>query len=191
MANTNGPNGFKLARHGGGGQANRLTRYHIAGSYGSNIVVGDAVVPTGTTKNVARPAAATDRLVGVFDGCFYLDPNQADPQYNRIWPANQTVVSGSVPDCQVYDDPRTLFEAQMSGAFTLASIGSLADLVIGSANTTIKISGDAIDSTTVDASGSVFKIDDIVDRPDNAVGNYAKVLVYISKHYNGGAMTGI
>lgn len=191
MANTNAPNGFRVARHGRGGTANRLSRYHIAGGYSSNIVSGDAVVPVNTTKNVARPTAATDRLQGVFDGCFYLDPNQSQPQYNRLWPASQTIVTGSVPDCQVYDDPSTLFEVQVSGAFAAANIGSLADLVIGTANTSIKISADAIDSTTLDASGVVFKVDDIVDRPDNIVGSFAKVLVFISKHYLAGAMTGI
>lgn len=191
MANTNAPNGFKVARHARGGTANRLSRYHIAGGYSSNIVSGDAVIPVNTSKNVSRPAAATDRLQGIFDGCFYLDPNQSAPQYNRLWPASQAVVSGSLPDCQVYDDPSTLFEVQVSAAFTLANIGSLADLVIGAANTSIKISADAIDSTTLDASGTVFKVDDLVDRPDNAVGSFAKVLVLISKHYLAGAMTGI
>lgn len=191
MANTNAPNGFKVARHMSGGTANRLSRYHIAGAYASNIVSGDAVEPTTTSKNIIRPTAATDRLVGIFDGCFYLDPNQSQPQYNRLWPASQAVVAGSLPDCQVYDDPNTLFEVQVSGAFTLANIGSLADLVIGTANTSIKISADAIDSTTLDASGVVFRVDDIVDRPDNAVGSFAKVLVKISKHYLAGAATGI
>jgi hypothetical protein len=191
MANTNSPNGFKVARHGGGGTANRLSRYHIAGAYSSNIVTGDAVEQTTTSKNVIRPTAATDRLIGIFDGCFYLDPNQSQPQYNRLWPASQAVVAGSLPDCQVYDDPATLFEVQVSGAFTLANIGSLADLVIGTANTSIKISADAIDSTTLDASGTVFRVDDLVDRPDNAVGSFAKVLVKISKHYLAGAATGI
>jgi hypothetical protein len=191
MANLNSPNGFKVANHRMGGTANRLGRYHIAGGYSSNIVTGDAVEPTTTSKNIIRPTAATDRLMGVFDGCFYLDPNQSQPQYNRLWPASQAIVSGSTVDCQVYDDPATVFEASMSGAFALTGIGSLADLVIGSANVSIKVSGDAIDSTTVDASGSVFRIQDIVNRPDNAVGSFAKVLVTISKHYLNGALTGI
>lgn len=191
MPNLNGPSGFKVAKHMSGGTANRLSRYHIAGAYNTNIVSGDAIIPVGTSKNVQRPAAATDRLIGVFDGCFYLDPNQSQPQYNRLWPASQAVVAGSLPDCQVYDDPNTLFEAQMSAAFTLAGIGSLADLVIGAANTSIKISADAIDSATLDAAGTVFRIDDLINRPDNAVGSFARVLVKISKHYLAGATTGV
>lgn len=191
MANTNSPNGFRVLKHGGGGTANRRNRYHIAGGYSSDIYVGDAVVPVNTSKNIARPAAATDRLQGVFDGCYYLDPNQSAPQYNRRWPASTTVVSGSVVDAWVYDDARTLFEVQVSGAFANANIGSLADLVIGTGNAFTKTSGDAIDSTTLDASGVVFKVDDIINRPDNAVGSFARVAVYISKHYLAGAMTAI
>lgn len=191
MANTNSPNGFRVMRHLAGGTSARRSRYHIAGAYGSNIVVGDAVIPVNTSKNISRPGAATDRLQGVFDGCYYLDPNQSAPQYNRLWPASQAIVSGSTVDAWVYDDPYTLFEAQVSGAFTAANIGSLADLVIGTANTTIKVSADAIDSTTLDASGTVFKVMDIINRPDNAVGSFARVEVAISKHYLKGAMTAI
>lgn len=191
MANVNAPSGFRVSRHFGGGISARRSRYHIAGAYNTDIYVGDAVIPVNTSKNIARPGAANVMLQGVFDGCYYLDPNQSQPQYNRRWPASQAIVSGSTVDAWVYDDPHTLFEAQMSGAFTLAGIGSLADLVIGTGNAFTKTSADAIDSTTLDASGSVFKVFDIVNRPDNAVGSFARVEVGISKHYLNGAMTGI
>lgn len=191
MANTNSPSGFRVSRHSSGGTANRRTRYHIAGAYNTNIAVGDAVDQTTTSKNIIRPGSATARLIGVFDGCTYLDPNQSAPQYNRLWPASQAIVAGSSVDAFVYDDPHTLFEVQCSGAFTLAAIGSLADLIIGTANTTIKLSADAIDSTTFDASGTIFRVQDIVNRPDNAVGSFARVEVLISKHYLSAALTGI
>lgn len=191
MANNNAPSGFRVSRHFGGGTANRRSRYHIAGAYGTDIFVGDAVIPVNTSKNIARPGAGNVQLIGVFDGCYYLDPNQSQPQYNRRWPASQAIVAGSTVDAWVYDDPHTLFEGQASGAFTLAAIGSLADLVVGTGNAFTKVSGDAIDSTTFDASGSVFKVFDIVNRPDNAVGNFARLEVGISKHYLSGAMTAI
>lgn len=193
MANTNAPNGFRAVKHAQGGTANRRTRYKIAGAYGTAIAVGDAVeLVTGGPKTIQRPGAATDMLIGIFDGCFYLDPNQSAPQYNRLWPAAQAVVSGSTPDAFVYDDPGTLFEAQMSLAFALTSIGALANLVIGTANTTIKSSADAVDSTTAAANnGVVFRVDDIVPRPDNAVGNFARVNVRIGKHYLGQTLTGV
>jgi hypothetical protein len=191
MANVNAPNGFQAVKHQRGGTVNRRVRYHIAGAYGTAVYNGDAVEPTTTSKNIIRPTAATDRLIGIFDNCYYLDPNQSAPQYNRVWPAAQALVTGSVCDAWVIDDPSALFEVQVSAAFVLANIGSLADLVIGTGNAFTKTSGDAIDSTTLDASGTVFKVMDIINRPDNAVGSFARVQVMISKHYLAGAMTGI
>jgi len=185
MANVNSPNGFRVVKHATGGLANRRQRYHIASAYSSNIATNDAVVPTGSGKLIQRPAAATDRLIGIFDGCYYLDPNQSQPQYNRLWPASQALVSGTVADAWVYDDPKIIFEAQMSGAFTLA------DLIDGTANLVTKTSADAIDSTTLDASGTVVKVLDVVNRPDNAVGSFARVWVQISKHYLEAALTAI
>lgn len=191
MANTNAPNGFTVSKHQKGGLHNRRVRYHIAGAYSSDIFNGDAVIPVNTSKNIARPGTAADRLQGVFDNCFYLDPNQSAPQYNRRWPASQAIVTGSSVDAWVIDDPGVIFEVQMSGAFTLAGIGSLADLVLGTGNTFTKVSADAIDSTTLDASGTVVKVLDVVNRPDNAVGSFARVFVEISKHYMAGALTAI
>lgn len=191
MSNVNGPNGFRVANSARGGTANRRSRYHIAGAYASDIYTGDAVIPVGTSKNIARPGAGNVMLQGIFNGCYYLDPNQSWPQYSRHWPANQAIVTGSTVDAWVYDDPDTVFEAQASGAFALADIGSLCDLVIGTGNAYTRTSADAIDSTTFDASGSVFKCLDYPNRPDNVVGQYSRVLVKISKHYLGGAATAI
>jgi hypothetical protein len=191
MSNVNGPNGFRVAMSARGGSANRRARYHIAGAYASDIYTGDAVIPTGTSKQINRPGAGNVMLQGIFDGCYYLDPNQSWPQYSRHWPAAQAIVTGSTVDAWVYDDPDTIFEAQASNAFTAAGIGSLADLVIGTGNAYTRTSGDAIDSTTIDGSGSVFKIMDTPNRPDNVVGQYSRLLVKISKHYLGGAATGI
>jgi len=190
MANVNSPNGFRVVKHATGGLANRRQRYHIASAYSSNIATNDAVVPTGSGKLIQRPAAATDRLVGIFDGCYYLDPNQSQPQYNRLWPASQTLVSGTVADGWVYDDPRVIFEVQVSGSFALGDIGSLADLIDGTAILVTKTSADAIDSTTL-GTGSVCKVLDVVNRPDNIVGSFARIWVEISKHYLGGALTTI
>lgn len=193
MSNVNGPNGFRVANSARGGSANRRSRYHIAGAYASDIYSGDAVIPTSTSKNIARPGAGNVMLQGIFDGCYYLDPNQSWPQYSRHWPANQVIVTGSTVDCWVYDDPDTVFEGQASGAFALGNIGATADLVIGTGNAYTRTSGDAVDSTTYNpaGSGSVFKVLDYPNRPDNVVGTYSRLLVKISKHYLGGAATAI
>lgn len=194
MSNVNGPNGFRVANSARGGSANRRSRYHIAGAYASDIYTGDAVIPVNTSKNISRPGAGTVMLQGVFDGCYYLDPNQSWPQYSRHWPANQVIVTGSTVDAWVYDDPDTVFEVQASNAFNAGYIGTLADLLIGTGNAYTRSSGDAIDSTTFNpgvGAGSVFKVIDTPNRPDNVVGQYSRLLVKISKHYMGGAATAI
>lgn len=188
MANNNGPNGFRAVQHAGGGVPNRNKRYHIASAYASNIAVNDVVIPTTTSKNITRPGSGTVRLQGVFAGCYYLDPNQADPQYNRLWPANQVIVTGSTCDALVYDDPAIIFEAQVDNAFAVTNIGFLADLTLGTENVNTKTSADAIASSTI-GSGTTVKILDVVNRPDNVVGQYARVLCQISNHYNGPALT--
>lgn len=190
MANTNGPNGFRVALHYSGGVVRR-SRYHIAGAYANNIAVGDAVTQANTTKNITRPGSGSAQLIGVFDGCYYLDPNQPQPQYNRLWPAAQAVVTGSTPDAWVYDDPSTLFEVQASAAFALANIGQNANVVLGAENLFTKTSADALDSTSYTNSAAVLRVMDYVNRPDNAVGSFARLLVLIGNHFLGPVLTGV
>lgn len=189
MTNVSNPAGFSVSRHQGGGTANRLERYGIASAGAFNIYVGDAVVPTATSKNIARPTGATDRLQGVFNGCFYILPT-GEPKYAKRWPTGQVVQTGSTVDAWVYDDPKTLFEVQVSTSLALADIGALGDLTIGTGNTATERSADLLDSTTF-GSGAVFKVIDLSRRSDNDFGANAKAIVQISKHYMAGALTAI
>lgn len=188
MANVNGPSGFRPVQHAGGGTANRSKRYHIASAYGTQITSADVVIPTTTSKRVTRPGSGSVRLQGVFKGCYYLDPNQADPQYNRIWPAAQTTVGSVDADCWVYDDPAQIFEGQCDGAFAVTNIGELADITLGTGSTLTKVSADQVASSTL-GSGSTFKVLDVVNAPDNIVGANARLLLQISNHYNGPTLT--
>jgi len=188
MANKDRPNGFTATQHGSGGSANRLSRYHIADGLAANLFRGDAVIPVTTTKNITIPGAATARLIGVFSGCTYIDTTGA-VHYGR-WPTGQAVQTGSTPDAWVYDDPKTIFEAQVTAGFTLADIGVLANPSLGAGNATTNTSGHEVDSSTY-ATGTVLKIVDYVRRPENEVGTNAKVLVQIALHYLGGGLTAI
>jgi len=190
MSNVNRPNGLSVAMHMSGGMPNRLSRYHIASGGAFNIFRGDAVVPTATSKNIARPTGATDRLQGVFDGCFYVRPD-GEPIYGKYWPTGTVPLTGTTPDAWVYDDPNLLFEIQGDEDLILADIGALADLTIGTGNAVTGVSGDMLDSSTI-GSGAVFKIMDYARRPENELAtNYTKVIVAISSHYLKAAMTAI
>lgn len=190
MSNANRPAGLQVVGHVSGGMPNRMNRYHIASGGAFNLYRNDACVPTATSKNIARPAAATDRLIGVFDGCFYVEAD-GTPRYNVRWPTGTVPLTGSTPEAFVYDDPNLLFEIQGDEDLVLADIGALADLVIGTGNNSTGVSGDMLDSSTI-GSGAVFKIIDYARRPENELAtNYTKVIVAISSHYLKGAMTAI
>lgn len=192
MANKNAPSGFTPKAHYGGGIPGRENHYAIASGYASDIFHGDLVIPLGTTKEISRPATGADRMQGIFQSCFYLDPNQSAPQYNRRWPAAQVTVGANPADAIIYDDPNILFECQVSAASGVGSIGSLIDFLIGTGNAYTKVSGDTLDSSTIDGAGSAFKIIDVAgDVPNDITSNFAKLLVLPNKHYLKAAMTGI
>lgn len=185
MANRDAPNGFRVVGHLAGGICNRFNRYHIAGGLASTICRGDVIIPVTTNKNIDRPGGDTVRLLGVFDGCFYVD-SVGDIQYRPRWATGTTIKTGSVVDASVYDDPKLIFEVQYDGTFSVDDIFTLGDVVRGTGNASTGQSTDEIDSA---ASGTNIKILDLVERPDNEAGANAKLLVAIALHYHGGAMT--
>lgn len=190
MPNVNRPSGFQVVRHIAGGEQNRLSQYHIASALAQSIFRGDLVIPTATSKNISLQAAVTNRVVGVFDGVFYIDPN-GEVQFRPRWLTGTTIKTGTVADANVYDDPKSLFEVQASAGFALADIGAFADptnAVAGNALT--GTSGQQLDSATI-GTGAVLKIIDISRKVDNDFGTNAKAIVALALHYHGGAMTAI
>lgn len=187
MANRDAPSGFRVVGHLTGGICNRFNRYHIADGLAATIARGDAVIPVNTSKNITRPGGATVRLLGTFDGCFYVD-SVGDLQYRPRWATGTAIKSGTVVDASVYDDPKLIFEVQYDTTLALADIGAFGDVVIGTSNAATGQSGDQVNNA---GSGTNLKILDIVDRPDNEYGDNAKILVAIALHYHGGAMTAI
>jgi hypothetical protein len=189
MANRDAPAGFQVARHVAGGEQNRFNQHHIASALAANICRGDLVIPVNTSKNITRQAAVTNRVLGVFDGCFYIDTN-GEPQFRPRWATGTVIKTGTVADANVYDDPKTLFEVQADEDIELADIGALADPTLVDGDSATGQSRTELDSSTVGA-GAVLKIMDISRKVDNDYGNFAKVIVALALHYHGGAMTAI
>jgi hypothetical protein len=189
MANRNAPSGLRVAMHLAGGTPGRLSRYAIASGLAKNIYTGDVLIPVNTDKRVTRPTAGTERPIGVADGVYYVMPD-GTPKFERYWPTGQTVQTGSIAECNVYDDPNTIFEIQSDGTFALADIGAFADYTVGTGNNFTGQSGDQLSESSV-GSGTSMKILDYVRRPDNEIGLYTKVLVSFAIHYLRGAQTAI
>lgn len=178
MANADTPFGFKVAGHKNGGTA-RHTTFNIAYNYATPIYCGDAVVLT--SGKVAVAAADSATILGIFDGCSYK--NAAGEQvFSRYWPGVALTDSAAVVTAYVYADKGILFEVQTADAVPYVDathVGTACDLVAtaGASATTGQSSQEITAGTTSDAQ---FMIHGLVNRPDNAAGANAKVLVSIN-----------
>lgn len=180
MSNVNSPFGARVVGHLYGSPYNARVRSYITLSGDSTaLYVGDFVklVENGATNEygVILPAvtiaAATEVLAGVVVAV-YRNPNDLSKTY-RPASAVQTVY--------VCDDPYAIFEIQSSGSPALTDIGKNADIVVGSPNTVYQESGSTI-SGTMASSTAQLRIFGFSDRPNNEVGQYAKLNVMINEH---------
>ena len=176
--NADQPKGFVPAGHKGGGSI-RAATYNIAYDYGTAIYTGDAVIlSSGKVAVAAQDSAA---ILGVFDGCQYKN-NAGEVVFSRYWPGTALSDSGAVVTAYVYVDPNILFEVQTDTgtAYVDAThIGTSVDVELDHAGSaTTGQSGMEID--VGDTGTGQFTIYQLVDRPGNAAGINAKVLVHIN-----------
>lgn len=178
MPNSDSPRGFTVAGHRNGGTARNNT-YHIAYNYATKIYSGDAVDLTSGKITVATAASAT--ITGIFDGCKYKDDTGA-MQFSRYWPGVALTDTAADVIAYVYDDKGILFEVQCETGVAYVDathVGTTCDLIATHAGSTITgQSGQEITPGT--AGDAQFTIYQLIDRPDNAAGVNAKVLVSIN-----------
>lgn len=182
MANRNAPFGLRAYRHLTGGIV-RAAKYSMASGLAANIGYGDPVVETGTSDAAGRAritkSAVDGAQSGVFGGCFYRN-SIGDVVFSKNWVSGTTTFGSEEATALVYDDPNIVFIAQMSLGLAAANIGLLADLSDSSGPNSLGVSTASVDSA--DLAGSAVKILGIVERPDNALGNYAVVEVLLANH---------
>ena len=182
MANTSRISGFRPVKHGDGspynGQANM---YYFPSTDGTAAYVGDAVKLAGSADtNGGSPtvtlASAGDAVCGIIVG-FLPDPTNLNVGgTGRAVSTNRYV--------WVADAPDTVFEAEASnGTPAAVDIGLNANHAVGTPSATFATSGAYIDMATKNTTATLtFKILSFVQRPDNAVGASAKMLVKINNH---------
>lgn len=180
MANGNAPRGLVPLRQKNGAPYNgSATRYYVGTGDANNIFVGDPVYVSGSGDAAGVPgvvlatAGATNYITGVVVGVESLTPTQNQLNYR---PASQAAY------LLVCDDPNVVFAIQedsAGGALAVTAIGENIDLIAGTGSTYTGASGWMIDSST-HATGATLqmRILGIELSPDNAIGNYAKWLVY-------------
>jgi hypothetical protein len=190
MANVNAPQGFIPLRHLTGGVI-RPQEYPIANGYAATLASGDLVTMT-TDGTVIRGTAGGNAL-GVFYGVEYIENSTGDVKFSKVWNANTEVKANTTVKAYVYDDPNITYKVQCNGTFAAANVGELANVTIGTYNSTFGYSTDELDIATLGTGSLVLRILRLVDEPNNAAGADAKVEVVINKSLYGvgGAGAGV
>lgn len=179
MANVDRVNGLRPVKHLDGSPYNGAANlYYVPSSDGTAIFVGDAVKSAGSADadgvaSVAQ-AAAGDAIRGVVVG---VKPVTDESTIYREASTERYVFVADAPDL--------VFEVQedsTGGALAATSVGLNADLVVASGDTAAGTSGMELDSSTAGTATAQLRILGFAQRPDNEIGDNAKVLVTINEH---------
>ena len=185
MANIDAAFGLRpIGKVGSGVQNMGTTMYTIEDNYGTAIFKGDHVRQSG--GYVIKGTASGATILGVFNGCFYIDPTSKKPTYSNYYPGSINVTSaGSISgstniDAYIYDDPYMLFEAQCDGTLAKTDIGKNTDTVLTTGSTVNGLSKNEIDdSTEATTAGLQVKIIGITKDPENDDASSANANWYV------------
>ena len=185
MANIDAAFGFRpIGKVGSGVNNAGTTLYTISDNYGTAIYKGDHVMSSGGYVIAGTASGSTN--LGVFNGCFYIDPTSAKPTWSNYYPADTNVtatgsISGSTNvDAYIYDDPFTLFEAQCDGTIAKTDIGKNTDTILGTSSTVNGQSVTEIDSgSEATTAARQVTINGISKDPDNSDASSANANWYI------------
>ena len=123
--------------------------------------------------------------LGVFNGCFYIDPTSGKPTWKNYYPGSVNITEGKIT-ADVIDDPSQLFIIQADEDIEQADIGKNADVVGTGGSTVTGVSSMELDSSTIaDNAARNLKIVGLWNVPGNALGDYAVVVVKINEHLYG------
>lgn len=192
MANADSPFGLVPVAHRNGAPYNgAATPYYVPSTYATALFVGDPVVVTGTSNTseiegfipgslaeVNRAAAAGGNYITGAIVSVGRNPDNLSKTYS---PASTEAI------VWVADDPDLLFEIQEDGDTTplaATSVSANADLIYTHAGSTVTgRSGAELDSSTVNTTATLqLRILRILNRQDNAIGEFGKWLVSINLH---------
>ena len=186
MANKDRPSGLKPIKHINGVPWNGKTNmYYKAAGLNEAIFIGSPVKSAGSadatgkypTVQLAGQDAARGVVVGI-GNTPYLAADLTDLDLTNSPVSTEHYL-------MVADDPDLIFECQedSSTTFTAGSIGCNADLTTESGNTSTGVSTVEIDCATETTTSTLqVKILRLVDRFDNALGNYAKFEIMFNQH---------
>ena len=138
MANQDAPFGFRaIGGMGSSYETQGTSKYQINDNWTNAIFQGDLVgMGDGTVTDRAGTTtvagyifgsiAASTINLGVFNGCFYIDPTTAKPTWKNYYPGAINITTGKI-DAYCYDNPQQLYVVQTAGTLTQSDAGSLID----------------------------------------------------------------
>ena len=138
MANKDAPFGFKaIGGMGSSYESQGTSRYEINDNWTNAIYQGDlvgagdgTVTDRASTTSVAGyifgSIAATTLNLGVFNGCYYIDPTTSKPTWKNYYPGAVNITTGTIA-AYCYDNPQQLYEVQTSGTLDQTDVSALID----------------------------------------------------------------
>ena len=184
MANTSSTYGLRPVRKIDGSPfINAQNRYRIAASEGTAIFQGDAVQAAATGTIVRHTAANGERIVGVFNGCFYTDPTTSKPTWKNYYPGS---IAASDIMAFVIDDPSVVYKIDVNNSLDTTFIFANYDVTGVTGSTTTGISKVQLDRSTVALKTTqAVRIIDVSQDPDNSdqTATNVKALVVINNHF--------
>lgn len=181
MANQNAPRGFMPVKYRSGKSYDGICRRYYKDTTAGIIGVGDPVVRvTASSDPLGGPEIVRATTGGAITGIVV----GIEPDANRLGQVGY-LAAADVGYVLVADDPFLMFEVQEGGAGTalaVTDVGKHINSVTAlNADTVIGRSKYQIDNNAK-STGNTFRIEQLVQREDNAVGAYAKWLVSANLH---------
>lgn len=191
MANANAPFGLvPIMENNGSPWAGATSVYYVPATNATALYIGDPVILSGTADADGVPTAiratgaTSARITGAVVG-FVPSATIVANGYRAASTAEYAIVA---------DGPGVLYEVQedaAGGALTASSVGLNANLVAGTGSR-ITGSGFMLDSSTAATSATLqVRIVRLQNRPDNAIGDYAKWVVRLNLPTEAGIASGV
>jgi len=184
MANVDKAFGFRPLGNLSATGAQKQYGYEIADNQSGAIFQGDLVTIVNGYVVKFLPATHAAAL-GVFNGCFYVDPTTGKPTWKNYYPGSVNITSGKIV-ADVLDDPSQLFIVQADGVVAQANIGKNADVIGTGGSTTTGVSTMELNTATIaDTAALNLKIVGLWNVPGNELGEFAVLVVKINEHLYG------
>lgn len=184
MANVDKAFGFRPLGNLSATGAQKQYGYEIADNQSGAIYQGDLVTIVNGYVVKFLPATHAAAL-GVFNGCFYIDPTSGKPTWKNYYPGSVNITEGKIV-ADVIDDPSQLFIVQADGVVSQANIGKNADVIGTGGSSTTGVSTMELNTATIaDTAALNLKIVGLWNVPGNELGEFAVLVVKINEHLYG------